>query len=393
MNILVYTDEFLMRSMTFIYRPLLEIAGKANVSAACLQRFNEDLFPFENVYAVPNKCVSQRFARKVLRRSGLALAVNDTRFERYLHSHICEKGFDLAHAHFGPGALRIYPVLRRLDIPLLVSFHGYDVSSWFRYRGYTEAIISLMSRREVHGITVSNKMREALSNRGINVKRIAPLHPGIDTTFFDSRLVKTNRNPREFVFLQISNMVEKKGHEYTLAAFARAISSLPPDLDKKPALVIAGNGPLRGWLKTLAARLGLSEWVRFAGPVDREQARDMMTGADMFVHHSVTASSGDQEGLPSALMEAMAMGLPILSTRHSGIPELVRERVDGILVDEKDVSGYAEAMRLAFIGKMNWHDPAASRRRIIEEYDLVSQSKRLLDMYAKIIGGNRQAAA
>ena len=106
-------------------------------------------------------------------------------------------------------------------------------------------------------------------------------------------------------------------------------------------LVIAGDGPLRAELETLAATLGVGERVAFLGSVVRDEVWRRLREADAFVLASVTSAKGDMEGLPVSLMEAMAVGVPVVSTRHSGIPELVEDDVSGLLANERDVDGLA----------------------------------------------------
>jgi colanic acid/amylovoran biosynthesis glycosyltransferase len=124
----------------------------------------------------------------------------------------------------------------------------------------------------------------------------------------------------------------------------------------------------------------------FAGRVVKSEVTDLMRSADVFVHHSVTASDGDMEGIPTVLMEAMSTGLVVVSTRHSGIPELVDHGVDGFLVGERDVEGYTETLR-----GLSAADPEMgkrARKKIEDRFDMTVQNAELKRIYRRAIDGS-----
>lgn len=392
MNILLYCDDFLTRSMTFVYYPLMEARKQHEISVACLQRLNADLFPISDILVLPERSGIIKFGDRVLRKLQISFNNPHPGFEESLTSYVQERRIDLVHAHFGVGGLRVHPVLKKLGIPLLVTFHGYDASQLLRNCAYLRALRAMMEDPLTHGITVSERMRLVLGEHGVNVARVTPLHPGVDAAFFGTASTCAKKNADEFVFLQVSNFVEKKGHEYTLRAFAELVAGWRGQSGRRPVITFAGGGPLKGKMEELASRLGLADHVRFVGPVDRVQARELMAAADVFVHHSVTASNGDQEGLPTVLMETMAMGLPVISTRHAGIPELVRNGEDGILIGERDVPAYSAALQAVYEGRFGPYDSERSRQRIVDEFNLSTQTERLLTLYAEIAGAGMDFA-
>ena len=160
---------------------------------------------------------------------------------------------------------------------------------------------------------------------GVDLKRFAPSSPKLD-----------NKIP---ILLTVARLVEKKGIEYSLRAFASIRNGC------KAEYRIIGEGPLRTTLEQLSHKLGCANRVHFLGPKTKEDVIREMGKADIFVLASLTASDGDTEGLPVSLIEAHAMELPVLSTLHSGIPELVMDGETGYLVPEKDVARLAERMQ------------------------------------------------
>jgi glycosyltransferase involved in cell wall biosynthesis len=134
-------------------------------------------------------------------------------------------------------------------------------------------------------------------------------------------------------------MVSKKRPDLTIRAFA-AVAQRHLDA----TLFMVGDGPLRSECQVLVDHLGISQRVHFLGEQTHERVRELMNIADVFVQHSVTAPNGDAEGLPVAILEAMASGMPVVSTLHSGIPEAVESGVTGLLIGEHDVNGMGRAM-------------------------------------------------
>jgi glycosyltransferase involved in cell wall biosynthesis len=136
--------------------------------------------------------------------------------------------------------------------------------------------------------------------------------------------------------------------------------------------------------RDLAGALELAASVDFPGRLPQEEVARAMQGARAFVQHSVTASTGDAEGTPVAILEAGASGLPVVATRHTGIAESVVEDETGFLVDERDVGGMAEHMiRLAREPELAAEIGAAARERVVAEYSMERRNRVLHDILAE----------
>jgi len=144
-------------------------------------------------------------------------------------------------------------------------------------------------------------------------------------------------------------LVDRKGVEDVLRAFAQ-IAKQRPQLE----LRFVGSGPLRSKLEQLARAHGLENRVSFAGFVRHEELQGEFSGAHIFCLPSRTLKNGIKEGIPNTIVEAMATGLPVVTTRHAGIPEMVRDGEDGFVVAERDVTAIAQAL-------LTLVDPAKSR--------------------------------
>jgi glycosyltransferase involved in cell wall biosynthesis len=146
------------------------------------------------------------------------------------------------------------------------------------------------------------------------------------------------------MFLAVGRFVPKKGPLLTIAAFERLLSQLPESLASACRLVMVGDGPMLEAAKGLVRQQSLTTQVRFAGVLPPTEIAALMRQVRGFVQHSLVAPDGDSEGSPVAVMEAQLSGLPVVATRHAGIPEVVMDGSTGILVEEGDVQAMANAM-------------------------------------------------
>src|SRR5690606_37258422 len=137
-------------------------------------------------------------------------------------------------------------------------FHGYDASKYLKNKLYVKKIKQIMDYPNVHATTVSNDMKYRLELAGINVSRTYVDYLGVDTKFFDPNEIEEHTSGR--LFLQVSNFVEKKGHEYTVKAFAKYLANTHATNEK---LVLAGAGPLLSKIQKLVEKEGISNNVQF----------------------------------------------------------------------------------------------------------------------------------
>jgi colanic acid/amylovoran biosynthesis glycosyltransferase len=259
----------------------------------------------------------------------------DATFARHLN------GCDAVVAHFGHNGARVARLKKWgvLKPPVVTIFHGYDVGVPIR-----EAGLSRYRDLFSHGalcLTVNDFFRRVLIEAGAPEAGVAVHHMGIDIAAIPYRWKSWQGMPLELI--TVCRLAEKKGVEFALRALAR--------LAADPAIhwryTIIGDGPLRAELERLAAELGITGRVSFLGSLPHGEVKQWLRRSHAFVLPSVTAGNGDIEGIPVALMEAMAAGLAVVSTRHSGIPELVEDGKTGFLAPERDVETLAG--RLAWV--------------------------------------------
>ncbi|MDJ0632043.1 MAG: glycosyltransferase [Xenococcaceae cyanobacterium MO_188.B29] len=288
----------------------------------------------------------------------------------------------LIHAHFGIDGVLALPLARKTHLPLLVTFHGYDITSndcskyvsGWNYETYNRGR-QILFKEAKSFIAVSDFIRSQLIAKGCPEEKIIVHYIGIDTDKFTPDPT-INRQP---VVLFVGRLVEKKGCEYLIRAMAQVQSVMP-----EVKLVIIGDGILRQKLEQLAAQLLYS--YRFLGAQPPEIVKTWMNQSQLMAVPSVTAATGDTEGAPMVVLEAQAMGLPVVGSLHAGIPELVLEGETGLLAKEKDWKTMAE--KIIFILKDNlfWHKLSQQgQERVNTSFNLRTQTQALENIYDRLI--------
>ena len=286
---------------------------------------------------------------------------------------------DIIHCHFGTDFLKVMSNLNNQNkrIPILISFYGFDATERLKNKAVLKKYKHYLTLPNVHSIAVSNSLTENINTIIKPCNYAKTLNSGIDTDFYYRK--KVELNSEEFVFLQVSSFIFKKGHAFTLEAFKIFITQ---NNLYKYKFIIVGLGTLEDEIKRQIIRLNLEDYVFLQGPITPEEMIDLSSRVNCFVHMSITTENGDQEGLPNVLLEAMSLELPILSTFHAGIPEIVENGVNGILCEEKNISQYVDG----FNKIVNWTICPQNRLKIINKFSLASHMESLNKIYDEIKG-------
>lgn len=290
--------------------------------------------------------------------------------------------YDIVHCHFGPignsGAL--LKDLGAIEGKIVTAFHGYDLSRCMRENG-DKVYDSLFEIGDLF-LPISERWRNELINLGCSEQKLVVHRMGIDTSKF-SFIPRRPREDGKVHLLTVARLVEKKGVQYGIQATARLLER-HPQIEYR----IVGDGPLRSDLENLIGALGAHGNVQLLGWKRQEEVVALMKEADLLLAPSVTGKDGDQEGIPVVLMEALAQGLPVLSTRHSGIPELVRDGESGFLVPERDVDALAEKLEYLVEHPELWPEMGESGREYVERYyDINELNDRLVQLYQRLLDG------
>lgn len=253
-----------------------------------------------------------------------------TGLERYLKHH----RIDVLLCEYGPGGVEMLPVAQKLNIPLVVHFHGYDAYRHDILNSYGKHYKNLFAYAGAV-IAVSGHMQTQLIALGCDVKTLHTLRYGIDTSVF--KIVPTRREAHTFV--ACGRFVEKKAPQHTISAFKQVLEKFPA-----AKLIMIGDGELLDASMALVLELKISGSVEFTGVLNQQEIAGIFCRATVFVQHSVTSAINDSEGTPLTIMEAMACGLAVVTTKHGGIPDIINDGENGFLVDEHDVDTMAEHM-------------------------------------------------
>ncbi|TAK51509.1 MAG: glycosyltransferase [Gammaproteobacteria bacterium] len=368
-TVVVYTLSVLEPSMTFIqshaealrnYQPVF--AGAHRVPGLPL--------PEDRVVTASRGGVAGRAEEFLFRRMHFAgrLARDLRRFRPAL-----------VHAHFGQSGPSALTLAESLKVPLIVTFHGQDAtitdeelrSSW-RGREYLRGRQRVIRRAGLI-IAVSDFIRKRLLASGYPEAKVITHRNGIDVRFF-----QFNRSLREPAVVFVGRFVEKKGAEYLVRALGELRQAGAPI-----RAVFVGDGPLRPALEKLARDLAVD--ASFTGFRPLAEVRDWIGRAAVVAVPSVTAANGDSEGLPTVILEAQAIGTPVVVTRHAGNAEGVVDGRSALVVPERDVQALAAAIQLfiehpAAVGAFG----AAGRAFVESNFDIATQAAGLERIYDRV---------
>jgi len=379
----IYVKEFLPLSQTFVYRQLKGVAPEFKPAVICKFRNNEDIYPYEEVIHRNDPLESSlfQFLRVIKGYNDSASIFNYIFWKNVLKKKKCR----MIHAHFGPNGITIAPLAEALGIPLIVTFHGYCISKLTRNKSYLAKLKKLFNKAALI-ITASEKFRKDAVELGCPLEKTVTHYIGVPVEQFKFRERVLSPN-MPVIFLQVSNFVEKKGHVYTLQAFKKVL-----DANYNCRLRFVGDGETKANCKRLCGELGIADYVEFLGSRPMNEIPQIMDEADVFVHHSVTASDGNTEATTLTIAEAMSSGMPVLSTWHGGIPEEVEDGKSGFLVEERDVDAYAAKwIELLSNPSLITEMGIFNRKRTEENFNLVKQNKKLKEIYRTVLEKHGQA--
>jgi len=287
----------------------------------------------------------------------------------------------LIHAHFGRGGALALPIARALRLPLVVTFHGGDATKNEHFRRTLVPTIfqrrcDALQREAALIICVAEHIREALLARNFPATKLRVIRYGIEP--------EDDRGPPQLAerpyLLFVGRFVEKKGVEHLLDAI-RALEAEGTALD----LVLVGDGPMAETLRHQAADL---KRVRFLGWLPNQEVRRVMRGALAVCVPSVAARTGDSEGLPNVVLEAMACAVPVIGSDIAGIAEAVEHDRTGFLVPPADPRSIAAAVR-RLLGNpgLRVRMGHAAQAVAAERFSAVAQSRMLENALLSVSAG------
>jgi colanic acid/amylovoran biosynthesis glycosyltransferase len=297
-------------------------------------------------------------------------------------SFIKEKPYDIVHCQFGNFGIAALPLLQKgvINAKLVTSFRGADITKELEL--IPEAYNTLFEVGHLF-LPVCQVFRKKLMQAGCPENKIRVHHSGIacDRFVFAHRYREKDKKTK---ILFVGRLVEKKGIQYALQAVARVL-----DLGRKISFTIIGDGPLRKELNQFVEAKGIGTHVHMLGEQPQEMVVNHLKSSHIFIAPCVTAKNNEQEGIPNVIKEAMATGMPVISTAHSGIPELVDDGISGFLVPEYDLDALVDRLTYLIDHPEIWPMMGeAGRNKIESEFNINVLNNELVDLYQCLLNGN-----
>jgi colanic acid/amylovoran biosynthesis glycosyltransferase len=366
--VLIFRNAMLPRSETFIlaqaralksFRPLLAAVHPSGPSL---------ITHAEAMFVTANESVGGKVASRWYWKTGYA---------PLFHRRLKALAPSLIHAHFAPDGVTALHVQDALRAPLIVTLHGYDVTRNDKnFAGSPEGRLYLRRRNELWRrtsafICVSEFIKRRAIGAGFPENKLTVLYTGIDLDLFHPS--DTPRDDKLIVF--VGRLVEKKGAFDLIRAVERV-----RDAGIEVRVLLLGDGPLRAQLELYVREHNLP--CQFLGMQPADRVRDYLRRARIFCVPSKTAEDGDSEGLGMVFAEAQAVGTPVVSYRHGGIPEVVKDGITGLLASEGDIEGLATALVRYLREDSLWKASSSAGPPFIgEAFCLTRQARELEGLY------------
>ena len=291
----------------------------------------------------------------------------------------------LMHAHHGMFALEFLALRRLTSLPLIVSFYGFDISGFPLSSPANAQRLQRLFDDASLVLAMSEHMRRDLIEWGCHTNRIALHLPAVDINRFSYRSTWQTSATATVRILSVSDFTPKKGTIDLIQAFAMVHSDFPATrlhLVGKPITTALTNYEET---RRQIRRLSLDDWVIMSGWNQYNQQSELYAQHDIFVLPSKVAADGSKEGVPAVILEAMATGLPVVSTWHAGIPEVVVDGVTGILVAEGDVPALADAISTIVAKPHHRAAMGATGRTRVEEHFTVQVQRARLERFYRMV--------
>jgi glycosyltransferase involved in cell wall biosynthesis len=378
MNIGYLSDIFPKTSETFVAN---EISGLSN-------HHNVRVFALESKGGMVPSNIEVTYFKKRLVKDGLSslkagfgkeLIKRNAKehYFRMVAEYFSEflKGEEILHRHFATNSI-VYYLAKKMQLPYTVTTHAWDIFANERYEH-----MDVVLRNAAKVITISDFNREYLvKNVGLNKEKIKVVRMGIDPARFTSP--KSDGNLTKI--LSVGRLIEKKGFEYAIDAVDHLVKKYP-DIE----YTIVGSGPLEPDLRARIKRYGLENKIRIISGISNDALLEEYRKASLFIIPCIQAKDGDMDGIPVVLMEAMAMGKVVISTSISGIPELIEDKISGLLVKPNDPKGLSNAVCEVLAEKVDVDQLGKeARNKVIEKFNLNNQVSSMSKIFEDVLSGD-----
>ena len=371
-----YCQDFLKADMQHIHRQITSL-GRWEPRILTQKRENAGIFPVRSekkIIVLPPlrwKNLRKAWYRHVRREP---MQVPRSRVVELMMAAGRQEA-EVVHVFFGHIGVMLRPWIAASPRPVVVSFHGADAGVDSQDPAWQAALRQVFQSSALI-LARSTALLEDLAELGCPQEKLRLQRTGIplEAWPYVERIAPADGG---WHFLQACRLVPKKGLLTSLRVFAGVRQAFPA-----ARLTIAGDGPMLGELQQAAAELGISDSVRFAGFLEQGELRALTESAHILLHPSETPPDGNREGVPNAMLESMASGLPVLATHHGGIPEAVTHGVSGWLTAERDHAALTQgALELCRSPELYARMSRAARAEVEEKYERSRQTAILESYY------------
>jgi colanic acid/amylovoran biosynthesis glycosyltransferase len=369
-GVLIYTPHLLPPGQHYVREHALRLQ---RYSAVLAGRRSVDGMPLD---PIPSFTIGSNFRRR-LREFHFLLTGGDSTLAAFAQRH----NVQLIHAHFGPGGAEIMGVAERLQIPLIVTFHGWDaklpteigprITTYERlYRWRLPQLLRQASAM----VCVSHSWRERLLAWGCPPERVHTNYLGVDCQFFDG--LRGSFESKSILY--VGRLIPQKGVHILLEAMR-----ILRDRGVAAHLSIIGNGPQREALEKIAAEQNLA--VHFLGHKPLSQIRELLRSTAVLCAPSITAGGLPAEAFGLVLLEAQAMSVPVVGTDNGGIPETLQHGRTGLLVAQNSPHELADALAMLIENEsLNRSFGENARTFALRNFDITLWYRKLEDLYDRV---------
>jgi colanic acid/amylovoran biosynthesis glycosyltransferase len=380
-NLLIFNEKFFSISETFIYNYIVGSVKEYNINLLSNKWENRDIFPLQDTVHVHRvdkyKSVFDKYLT-ILYRKYLGHSTKfSLYYQFYIRSILKNTPIDLIHAHYGTNGITILPYASKMNVPLVVTFHGYDASKLTSNKEYIKSLKDLFEYASAI-IVVSPHMVENLKlDPFMNKVHLVPY--GIDTEYFKPNSASDKST---IGIIHFGRLVEKKGVPDLIKVFSKLVGRY-----NNIKLHIVGNGPKLNECRQVVSEMNITaDKVVFYGAQPPSVIKKMVEQADIFVLNSRTAHDGNMEGMPNSILEAMSMEKAVVSTYHAGIPYVIRNGYNGLMVPENDNKALEAAIeKLCLDRQLRTQLGRNARQTVLEKFTVQIMQSNVNAIYKSIL--------
>ncbi len=298
---------------------------------------------------------------------------------------------DLVHVYYGHKAVGFLPMLHEWGGPWIVSFHGVDVAKHLEEKDYLKKLRWVFAQARLV-LARSESLLQRLADLGCPPEKLRLNRTPIPMEHLEPAAREAPADGH-WRFLQACRLIPKKGILTALDAMDSVITLLPG-----AKYIVCGEGPMTEQIRKFVDEKSLNRHVELRGWLSQEELGREMRQAQLFLHPSEQTPDNDQEGVPNSMLEAMAAGLPVIATKHGGIPEAVTDGHDGFLVPERDAAALNNAIiklahNPALYAQMSRNAAQSAREKFGAEQQLANLEDLYLEAMRPGVGDEQEAVA